>query len=101
MPLIISGKKTQTRRRSKPELSCGDFFVATDNDKKAMAWCVAVDVRLERFDKMTNDDARKEGFSSEYTYPKEMVAGVLASIYGRDFVGGNPWLWVVEFELAK
>lgn len=65
------------------------------------------DVRVERLNSMSEDDARAEGCCGGhdsipgYMYsatPHEHFHHVWTSIYGDDSWQANPWVWVIEFK---
>lgn len=51
------------------------------------------DVRIERLQDISEEDARAEGFGSR----AEFLAA-WASIYGDESLAANPWVWVTEFK---
>ena len=65
------------------------------------------DVRVERLNSMSEDDARAEGCCGGhdsipgYMYsatPHEHFHHIWTSIYGDDSWQANPWVWVIEFK---
>lgn len=65
------------------------------------------DVRVERLNGMSEEDARAEGCNGGhdsipgYMYsatPHEHFHHLWASIYGEESWLGNPWVWVIEFK---
>lgn len=58
------------------------------------------DVRVERLNYISGDDARSEGFACEGSRllgDIDAFADTWQSIYGADSWQANPWVWVVEF----
>ncbi|HCM9139977.1 TPA: hypothetical protein ACY3IC_002238 [Enterobacter cloacae] len=56
------------------------------------------DVRVERLNDISEEDARSEGISgSSARDVKEAYAALWRSIYGSDSWQTNPWVWVIEF----
>lgn len=57
------------------------------------------DVRVERLNDISEEDARSEGISgSSARDVKEAYAALWRSIYGSDSWRANPWVWVIEFK---
>lgn len=66
------------------------------------------DVRVERLNDISNDDALAEGMddgTSEaalsvgwFEKPRRAFQRLWARIYGQESWDGNPWVWVVEFK---
>lgn len=89
----------------------------------ARIWLKVIDVKVERLQDITEEQARKEGVSSPYSYAdndeyweitgrNELPADIAAffvlwdstikksnlNTYGWD---ANPWVWVIEFERCE
>ena len=65
-----------------------------------------VSVRVERLQRITEDDARAEGVGEGpqegwVTGPVVAFADLWDSINGQDAWLVNPWVWVVEFKVIK
>ena len=66
------------------------------------------DVRVERLQNISEDDARAEGWPGPITEtgfpiaaPLAWFANVWTSINGPGAWDDNPWVWVIEFERVK
>ena len=66
------------------------------------------DVRVERLQDISEDDARAEGWPGPITEtgfpiasPLAWFANVWTSINGAGACEANPWVWVIEFERVK
>jgi hypothetical protein len=58
------------------------------------------DVRVERLQEISDDDARLEGYDRSHAFPREWFARLWASINGADSWNANPWVWVVSFRMV-
>ncbi|MCI8903507.1 MAG: hypothetical protein HFE70_04750 [Enterobacter sp.] len=57
------------------------------------------DVRVERLNDISEEDARSEGISGSSARDiKEAYAALWRSIYGSDSWQANPWVWVIVFK---
>ncbi|MCK7330234.1 morphogenetic protein [Enterobacter bugandensis] len=57
------------------------------------------DVRVERLNDISEEDARSEGISGSSAHDvKEAYAALWRSIYGSDSWQANPWVWVIVFK---
>lgn len=57
------------------------------------------DVRVERLNDISEEDARSEGISgSSARDVKEAYTALWRTIYGAESWQSNPWVWVVEFK---
>ena len=73
--------------------------------KVARIWLKVTDVRVERLQDMTDDDAEAEG-CSDYTstalgFPDVWDSTIKKSDLGRYSWVANPWVWVIEFERCE
>lgn len=71
----------------------------------ARIWLKVTDVRVERLQDMTDDDAEAEG-SFDYTstalgFPDVWDSTIKKSDLDRYGWDANPWVWVIEFERCK
>ncbi|MGQ5801040.1 morphogenetic protein [Serratia sp. IR-2025] len=79
----------------------GETFInACDKDGNPVL-TLAVRVRVERLNDISDGDAIREGCSAADMKSGDCVADVFArlwsSIYGVDSWNANPWVWVIEF----
>lgn len=72
-------------------------------------------VRAERLQDITDEECMKEGiifiensdgyfsngFSDEYTNPRDAFSALIDKVSGKGTWERNPWVWVYEFELVK
>jgi hypothetical protein len=59
------------------------------------------DVRVERLQNISGEDARSEGFAYENSHVLgdiDEFSRVWMSIYGAESWQANPWVWVIEFQ---
>jgi hypothetical protein len=67
----------------------------------ARIWLKVVNVRVERLQDISNEEARKEGVKEEDSVMGDFRPGFLKiwdKIHGPESWNLNPWVWVVEFE---
>ncbi|WP_111639946.1 ASCH domain-containing protein [Marinomonas shanghaiensis] len=63
------------------------------------------DVRIERIQDITEEDAKKEGFPRMETHPKDgapartWFRGTWDSLYKN--WSENPWVWIIEFKIVE
>jgi uncharacterized protein YhfF len=55
------------------------------------------DVRVERLQEISQDDAIAEGCGSHHTTPREEFIKLWESINGKGSWALNPWVWVLTF----
>lgn len=71
----------------------------------ARIWLRVTDVRVERLQDMTDDDAEAEGCfdytSTALGFPDVWDSTIKKSDIGRCGWAANPWVWVVEFERCE
>jgi hypothetical protein len=70
----------------------------------ARIWLKVVNVRVERLQDISSDDARKGGIKEEDSVMGDFRPGFLKiwdKIYGPESWNENPWVWVVEFEMVE
>lgn len=71
----------------------------------ARIWLKVTDVRVERLQDMTDDDAEAEGCfdytSTALGFPDVWDSTINKSDIDRYGWGANPWVWVIEFERCK
>lgn len=94
------------------------YYKADDNDfhcvwhpsihmpkEAARIWLRVTDVRVERLQDMTDDDAEAEGCfdytSTALGFPDVRDSTIKKSDIGRCGWAANPWVWVVEFERCE
>lgn len=60
------------------------------------------DVRVERLNSISMEDCRKEGcHAGQCATPRDHFSHLWQSIYGQESWDGNPWVWVVEFQVIQ
>lgn len=71
----------------------------------ARIWLKVTDVRVERLQDMTDDDAEAEGCfdytSTALGFPDVWDSTIKKSDLDRYGWDANPWVWVIEFERCK
>ena len=104
-------------------LSDGDGFMQTNRDgSEKSPWRPSIhmprrasritlritDVRVERLQDISEDDARAEGWPGPFTEtgfpiasPLAWFANVWTNINGPSAWDANPWVWVIAFERVK
>ena len=96
---VLSGKKTQTRRRIRPGrkfvYQAGKTYtIQPKRSQSAVARFEALAVRKQQLGEMTQDEAVAEGFGSIAEYQELWV---------RQYGSFNPdkEVWVIEFKLKE
>jgi len=94
--LILEGKKTQTRRISRPRVKIGGIYKAKTKlfSREHFALIKITGLRAEKLGDISDEDVKKEGYNS-----LEEFMEVWKSIYGS-------WeperiVWVLEFEVVN
>ena len=71
----------------------------------ARIWLKVTDVRVERLQDMTDDDAEAEGCfdytSTALGFPDVWDSTIKKSDIDRYGWDANPWVWVIEFERCE
>ena len=134
---ILEGKKTQTRRKTKPQPSTvddagrwyrmksggeslmnsaypcpygkpGDTLFVPETEPRITLRIT--DVRVQRLQDISEDDARAEGASrTDWEYDdgeccdndREAFSHLWNRINGPSAWDDNPWVWVIEFERVQ
>lgn len=68
--------------------------------KAARTFVRLKDIRIERLQEISDDDARAEGLPDPM-FEQEDFRKLWQSIHGTESWTENPWVWVVEWELLK
>jgi hypothetical protein len=55
------------------------------------------DVRVQRLQEISDDDARAEGYDRSHAFPREWFALLWERINGADSWNTNPWVWAITF----
>ena len=101
--LILSGRKTQTRRIwKKPRARVGSIHLAKTKmlSKDYFARLKICGLAAERLGDISEDDAQAEGYPSVFVYLKEFQK--INKIPDKDFVGMlNTIVYVVYFEVIS
>ena len=94
------------------------YYKADDNDfhcvwhpsihmqkEAARIWLKVTDIRVERLQDMTDDDAEAEGCfdytSTALGFPDAWDSTIKKSDLDRYGWNANPWVWVIEFERCE
>ena len=97
VPLILSGRKTQTRRLGKKRWTVGKVYQAkTSYMAKPFAYLKLTDLRYEPLEPMSEADAHAEGYNKLQSYLQ-----AFKEIYKYPLDEANPLVWVLDFELAS
>lgn len=97
VPLILSGKKTQTTRIWKRcRVNRGSMHKAKTQmlSKDCFAWLTIGGVWYTQLKSITDEGAKKEGYSSKEAFLKKFM-----EINGE--VPLDTWVWVVEFKVDE
>lgn len=94
--VILSGRKTQTRRRGKCRWRIGSIHLAKTNFKKDSVFAALkiLSVRQERLGNISEADAVAEGYSSIKEY-----LDVFRQIY--DLFDPDEIVWIIDFEVES
>lgn len=91
--LVLSGRKTQTRRVQRPRMAVGhSYAVQPGRGKKSLGRIFVLDIREERLGDISAGDARAEGYRS-----REEFFESWRTIHGS--VDLDAPVWVIEFRL--
>lgn len=94
--LILSGRKTQTRRLGKKRWLVGSVHQAkVSYMAKPFASIKVLNIRYELLVPMSESDAHAEGYESTEAYLR-----AFKEIYKYPLDEANPYCWVLDFELA-
>ncbi len=111
--LVLSGKKTQTRRIKPPRHKVGSIQpVQCGYRDKARAHIRILDVRRQRLGDVTQAEADAEGFKTPLAFQKAVISREKYSslrAFKQYLISINPWatwtidtlLTVYEFELVE
>ncbi len=96
VPMILSGRKTQTRRMGKKRWNVGAIHqVKTGFKKDDQFGSVRIlNVREEQLKHITEESARAEGYDSVSDY-----MDIFMKIYGS--WTPDQWVWVVDFKVIS
>ena len=95
--LILSGRKTQTRRLGKKRWTVGKVYQAkTSYMAKPFAYLKLTALRYEPLEPMSEADAHAEGYNNVQSYLQ-----AFKEIYKYPLDEANPLVWVLTFELAS
>lgn len=92
-------------------LGCGKWTPSIHMPRSACRLLLEItDVRVERLNDISNDDAMAEGMDDGtsdaalaagwFEKPRRAFERLWAQIYGQESWDGNPWVWVYEFKLV-
>lgn len=103
--LILKGLKTQTRRTGKCRWRVGSIHQAKLNFKKGstpFAHLKITGVRQEPFGAITEEDAKKEGYSSVDDYIEAFFRIYSKQLKGKKLVDiGEMPVWVIDFKVVE
>lgn len=91
---LLDGTKTVTRRKESKDIIGGLYVAAVCQGRSERIMLKCTSAYTQHISEMTQEDARKEGFSSIEEFKAE-----IASIYGEEYLNSNPRMWVYEFKL--
>ena len=118
MRIYISGAITGTKDFRERFLEAEKELIAVGHDtvnparlndimpkEAARIWLRVTDVRVERLQDMTDDDAEAEGCfdytSTALGFPDVWDSTIKKSDLDRYSWQANPWVWVIEFERCE
>jgi hypothetical protein len=55
------------------------------------------DVRVQRLQEISDEDARAEGYDRSHAFPREWFALLWERIHGPGSWHANPWVWTITF----
>jgi hypothetical protein len=55
------------------------------------------DVRVQRLQEISDEDARAEGYDHSHAFPREWFALLWERIHGPGSWHANPWVWAITF----
>ena len=55
------------------------------------------DVRVQRLQEISDEDARAEGYDRSHAFPREWFALLWERIHGPGSWHANPWVWAITF----
>jgi hypothetical protein len=56
------------------------------------------DVRVQRLQEISDEDARAEGYDRSHAFPREWFALLWERIHGPGSWHANPWVWAITFQ---
>jgi hypothetical protein len=56
------------------------------------------DVRVQRLQGISDEDARAEGYDRSHAFPREWFALLWERIHGPGSWHANPWVWAITFQ---
>jgi hypothetical protein len=56
------------------------------------------DVRVQRLQEISEEDARAEGYDRSHAFPREWFALLWERIHGPGSWHANPWVWAITFQ---
>jgi len=98
VPMILSGRKTQTRRRwQRPRAKVGSIRQAKTGFAKTdvFAHIKITGLRQEALGDISNEDVYREGYDT-----REQLEDVFKRIYKGQAPDPSEVVWVVDFELV-
>ena len=114
IPLILNGKKTQTRRlvkNDKPRWKVGNTYAVQDGrGRPAICRIKILSIKKEKLLDIDEKDAKREGcynrvsFLYTFYYLNKLVKNYIHLIGHPDSFAGKKWnpdVWILDFELVK
>jgi len=111
-PYGIPGDRLWVRETFNGNAEVGYAYRATEPDMNGCPWRPSIfmpraasrilleitDVCVQRLQKISDEDARAEGYDRSHAFPREWFALLWERINGTGSWHANPWVWVITFQ---